>query len=90
MKIFQKFCFLFFIVSILFTVNTYSQPGNESLAPLVKQLSPSVVNISTTNITKSKGFNFNSPNQNDQFEKFFEKFFGDNFPEKEFRKKGLG
>ncbi len=33
----------------------------KSLSPLVKQLSPSVVNISTTSVSKSGGQSFESP-----------------------------
>ncbi|NIP31541.1 MAG: trypsin-like serine protease, partial [Candidatus Dadabacteria bacterium] len=84
------FSFLFVLIFFSIVINSYSQPKLESLSTLVKQLSPSVVNISTTNITKSKSFKFDSPNQNEQFEKFFEKFFGENFPEREYRNKGLG
>lgn len=61
------------------------------LPNLVKQLKPSVVNISTTKVIKRKPFGFRSPFGNDeQFERFFEKFFGDELPEREFRNKGLG
>ncbi|MEM7007518.1 MAG: DegQ family serine endoprotease [Thermodesulfobacteriota bacterium] len=64
----------------------------KSLSPLVKQLSPSVVNISTTSVTKSGPRQFRSPfgeRGDDPFDDFFEKFFGD-APQREFKRKGLG
>jgi len=64
----------------------------QSLSPLVKQLSPSVVNISTTSVSKSGGRSFGSPfgdRGEEPFDDFFEKFFGDS-PEREFKRKGLG
>lgn len=75
-----------------FSVPAGSQQVDLSHLPeLVKELKPSVVNISTTKVIKRKPFGFRSPFGNDeQFEKFFEKFFGDELPEREFRNKGLG
>ena len=64
----------------------------QSLSPLVKQLSPSVVNISTTSVSKSGGRSYGSPfgeRGDEPFDDFFEKFFGDS-PEREFKRKGLG
>ena len=64
----------------------------QSLSPLVKQLSPSVVNISTTSVSKSRARSFDSPfgqEGDEQFDDFFKKFFGDS-PEREFKRKGLG
>jgi serine protease Do len=63
-----------------------------SLSGLVKRLSPSVVNISTTNTTKLGMTPHQSPfgeRGNDPFEEFFNRFFGD-LPEREFKRKGLG
>ena len=85
--------FLFVTIFLFSFTAAYSQSNDPKyLSRLVKELSPSVVNISTTSVTKRKPFAFNSPfgKENDQFEKFFEKFFGDDLPEREFRKKGLG
>ena len=61
-----------------------------SLAEQVKRLKPSVVNISTTSVM-GKG---TSPSpfgggQQDPFEEFFKRFFGD-LPQREFRQRGLG
>ncbi len=81
------FSFLFLFV---FSVSAYSQQNANSLSGLVKQLSPSVVNISTTSVSKRKSFGFNSPFQDEQFEDLFERFFGDNIPDQEFRNRGLG
>ncbi|MGH7885079.1 MAG: hypothetical protein ACRENO_05220, partial [Thermodesulfobacteriota bacterium] len=90
----MKHCKYLFIVTFLFTfffsVNSDSHPENGSLSNLVKELSPSVVNISTSSVVKRKSFGFNSPFQNEQFEDLFEKFFGEDLPEREFRNKGLG
>ncbi len=64
----------------------------QSLSPLVKQLSPSVVNISTTSVSKSTARSFESPfgeEEDEQFDDLFKKFFGDS-PEREFKRKGLG
>jgi len=64
----------------------------KSLSPLVKQLSPSVVNISTTSVSKGGVQSFESPfgeKGDDPFDDFFKDFFGDN-PQREFKRKGLG
>lgn len=64
----------------------------QSLSPLVKKLSPSVVNISTTSVTKSQSRSYGSPfgeREDDPFDDFFEKFFGES-PDREFKRKGLG
>jgi len=64
----------------------------KSLSPLVKQLSPSVDNISTTSVSKGGVQSFESPfgeKGDDPFDDFFENFFGDN-PQREFKRKGLG
>ena len=74
-----------------FQVNAQSNQF-QSLSPLVKKLSPSVVNISTTSVSKSGGHSFGSPfgkRGDEPFDDFFEKFFGDS-PEREFKRKGLG
>jgi len=63
-----------------------------SFADLVEVLKPSVVNISTTNVVKPRGF-FRGPKspygENDPFEDFFKRFFG-NAPQQEFKRQGLG
>lgn len=59
-----------------------------SISSMVKRLSPSVVNISTTNVTRIEPFG--SPYQDEYFRKFFDRFFNEQFPGREFRKKGLG
>lgn len=92
---FRSTIILLSVLSIFFigSVDSYSQPTDPKyLSRLVKSLSPSVVNISTTSVTKSRGFGFNSPNNdpNDPFEQFFDRFFGENSPQREFRRRGLG
>jgi serine protease Do len=65
--------------------------GLPSFAALVDRLKPSVVNISTTNVVQRRGFSFRSPfGENDPFGEFFEKFFGGELPQQEFRQRGLG
>ncbi len=80
-----------FIVAAAFSFpfpEALSHGSSESISPTVKRLTPSVVNISTTNVIKASPFA--SPYQDEHFKKFFEKFFSDQMPEREFRNKGLG
>lgn len=79
-----------FIFIFVFGSNSYSQQNVNSLSGLVKKLTPSVVNISTTSVSKRKSLGFNSPFQDEQFEDLFERFFGENLPDQEFRRRGLG
>lgn len=63
-----------------------------SLSELVKRLKPSVVNISTTNVVERTNPFGQSPfgrGQEDPFEEFFKRFFGD-VPPGEFKQRGLG
>ena len=59
----------------------FAQGGDyQSLSPLVKKLSPSVVNISTTSVSKGRNFSFQSPfggEEGDPFQDFFKRHFGD-------------
>lgn len=83
--------FFFLIATAVFSFplsEALSHGPSESLSPTVKRLTPSVVNISTTNVMKASPFA--SPYQDEYFKKFFEKFFPDQMPEREFRNKGLG
>lgn len=65
-----------------------------SFADLVDSLKPSVVNISTTNVFKQRGFARNMPKspfgENNPMDEFFKKFFGGNQPQQEFKRQGLG
>ena len=62
-----------------------------SFADLVEVLQPSVVNISTTNVIKQRSpFQRGPGGPNDPFNEFFEKFFGGQSPEREFKRQGLG
>ncbi|MYF48267.1 MAG: Do family serine endopeptidase [Candidatus Dadabacteria bacterium] len=83
---------LFFLVSAAVFLLPFSEAlshgSSESISPTVKRLTPSVVNISTTNVIKASPFG--SPYQDEYFKKFFEKFFSEEMPEREFRNKGLG
>lgn len=78
-----------------FQIEALAQSGEfQSLSPLVKRLSPSVVNISTTSVSKGRNFSFQSPfggeeQQGDPFQDFFKRYFGD-APEQEFKRRGLG
>jgi len=67
-------------------------PAPSSFAPLVKKLTPAVVNINTTKVVNRGGRSFNfhgSPFSNDPFDEFFNRFFGQQFPHK-FKQKSLG
>jgi len=84
------------IVSIVFLglqIGANAQTNEfKSLSPLVKQLSPSVVNISTTSVSKSGTRSFESPfgeRGDDPFDDFFKKFFEES-PQRKFKGKGLG
>jgi len=91
---FRSIIKFFSILSILLicSVDSYSQVNDPKyLSRLVKSLSPSVVNISTTSVTKTRGFGFNNPGgTNDPFEQFFDRFFGENLQKRGFRRRGLG
>ncbi|MFI5323448.1 MAG: DegQ family serine endoprotease [Thermodesulfobacteriota bacterium] len=83
---------IFLVVGMPYQTAQAQQYGYNSLAPLVKKLTPSVVNISTTNVSKERNFSSESPfqgRQNDPFNDFFDKFFGD-APQREFKGRGLG
>jgi serine protease Do len=61
----------------------------ESFAPLAKEASPSVVNISTVKVIKAGGRPLLPFGQNDPFRDFFDRFYGDQIP-REFRQRSLG
>ncbi|MDE0520106.1 MAG: peptidase, partial [Candidatus Dadabacteria bacterium] len=86
MKSFKHLLFFFVLTAILsFPLSeALSHDFSESISATVKRLTPSVVNISTTNAIKT------SPYQDEYFKKFFEKFFSDQMPGREFRNTGLG
>ena len=83
---------LFFLIAAAMLSFPFSKAlshgSSESISPTIKRLTPSVVNISTTNVIKASPFA--APYQDEYFKKFFEKFFSDQMPEREFRNKGLG
>ncbi len=65
-----------------------------SFADLAKKINPSVVNISTTKIFKTRGFHHPFMGENDPFkyffgDDFFKKFFGNKMP-REFKQRSLG
>ncbi|MEW6327205.1 MAG: DegQ family serine endoprotease [Thermodesulfobacteriota bacterium] len=74
------------------TVNPQTLPA--SFASLVKAVSPAVVNISTVRTIKGGGRvfrHFMGPfDKNDPFRDFFEKFFGDQSPERDLKQRSLG
>lgn len=91
-----KYVIQIFVLSVVLTVPLVSassqQNDFQSLSPLVKELSPSVVNISTTSVSERRNPRGNNPfgeRGNDPFDEFFEKFFGDS-PQSQQRRKGLG
>jgi serine protease Do len=67
-----------------------------NFAELAEHLDPSVVNISTTQVVKGQRRStprlpFPSPfGERDPFEEFFERFFGGENPQREFRRRSLG
>jgi len=70
----------------------FAVPAPSSFAPLVKTLTPAVVNINTTKVVKSAGRRFDfhgSPFPNDQFDDFFNRFFGQQ-PQRKFKQRSLG
>lgn len=81
------------LVMMAFASSNHAQSDElKSLSNLVKKLSPSVVNISTTSVSKSRGSQFESPfrhRENDPFDDFFERFFKGS-PQREYRRRGLG
>jgi len=73
-------------------MSSSDNPG--SFAGLVKDASPSVVNVSVEKVTEMAGGNspFGSPSpygQDDPMQDFLKRFFGDRMPKK-FKQKGLG
>ncbi len=80
------------VIGLLGDITLWAQPKDLQYLPkLVKKLTPSVVNISTTKVVQRRIFPFVPPFPGDQqFEEFFEKFFGGNIPEQEFINRGLG
>ncbi len=77
--------FLTLTMSLTSSSAIASAPG--SLAPLVKKLVPSVVNISTKQVVKVRQQSpFNDPRMDD----FFYRFFGNNLPQKEQVRQSLG
>jgi serine protease Do len=69
-----------------------------NFAELAEHLNPSVVNISTTQVSKGQGQRRQMPRmpfqgpfgERDPFEEFFERFFGGENPQREFRRRSLG
>ncbi len=94
-RLVETFALAFIVLSLIistFPVRNTQASELASLADLVKRLKPSVVNISTTSVIKNAS-PFESPfgggEQQDPFEEFFKRFFGD-VPQREFRQRGLG
>ena len=61
----------------------------DSFAPLVKRISPSVVNISTVKTVKGPGQMPSPFGPNDPFKDFFDRYFGDRMP-RDFKQQALG
>ena len=72
-----------------------------SFADVAQKASPAVVNISTVKVIKARPngrtFQFGGPNQpnqpsnpNDPFQQFFERFFGDQMPQRDRKERSLG
>jgi serine protease Do len=56
-------------------------PGQATLAPLIKQLKPAVVNISSTTVVKNPHRGLRRGPGGDDEDQFFERFFGPQMPE---------
>jgi len=71
----------------------YSKSDFPSLASIISQVAPAVVNISAVKVVRGPGpvfkYFFGPFEEGDPFKEFFERFFGD-IPGREFRQKSLG
>jgi serine protease Do len=76
---------LFMLFSSLGAPGAYAASG--SLAPLVKKVSPAVVNISTRQVVKVRQ---QSPFGDPQMDEFFYRFFGNSLPQREQVRQSLG
>ncbi len=84
------------ILTIALGISTWAYAGipidSDSIATLAKNLTPTVVNISTTQVFRHGPSPFlgrRGPSGNDPFEDFFKRFFGD-IPQREFKQQSLG
>ncbi len=100
------FAMIFLAVGLLPISNFYSGPSlqakplniitaPESFSELTEKVSPAVVNIRTVKTIKSGGrvfrhFSRDPFDKNDPFYDFFEKFFGDEDRQREFKQRSLG
>jgi serine protease Do len=83
---------VFFMVSAALAADARAKTAPESFAPLVKTLTPAVVNINTTKVVEHSGHPFGfygSPFQHDPFDEFFNRFFGQ-MPHRKFKQRSLG
>jgi serine protease Do len=83
---------VFFMVSGALAADARAKTAPESFAPLVKTLTPAVVNINTTKVVERSGHPFGfhgSPFQHDPFDEFFNRFFGQ-MPHRKFKQRSLG
>ncbi len=72
---------------VLFTANQVSD--SRIWVRLAKELTPSVVNVNTTQMIKGRGMRFQSPfGEDDPFNEFFKRFFGDG--PRQFKSTSLG
>ncbi len=88
--------FFILVMLMFFSAQLYGYNNNlPNFVNIAKAVKPAVVNINTTKIIKRKFINpfhgFQSPfGENDPFGDFFNKFFGNRYPEKKFKQKSLG
>jgi serine protease Do len=75
-------------------VSASAQAGLPSFVELAKENSPSVVNISTVHVVKGRGQmqvpNFKGPLEDFFGDDFFEKFFGEERQQRDFKRQSLG
>ncbi len=95
MQAVKRFVAIFFILSLIGVAPAVARPVPETFAPLVEKLKPSVVNIATTKVVKTRRLFRNFPRfgPRDPFREFFgddffDRFFGDQ--PREFRTQSLG
>ncbi len=81
-----KLCTIFFFLVFSFPALSSARAASDTLAPLVKKLMPSVVNISTKQVIKARPqSHFGDP----QMDQFFHRFFG-NGPRQDQVRQSLG
>lgn len=82
-----KLSMVVFLMLFSFVAVSSARSASDSLAPLVKKLMPSVVNISTKQVVKVRQ---QSPFGDPQMDQFFNRFFRDSAPQQDQVRQSLG